>query len=1542
MKLLKKLSAILLAIMLLFGSMPMADLGLENLFSSIAFAVAEDNEEEEEKIDTKKDYVYGDFIYGYTKSGEIVIRKYMGNEKEVTVPGTIDGTAVTEIGDFSFCPTTAYENYDTDTEYSNPDSANIETVHLPDSVTYIAIAAFMYCENLTEIIMPKNLEYIGHSAFGGCSSLENINLPHGIEVIEGFAFAETKIKSLTIISDSKDFTAEDCMLADSIVENLTIKAKTVNIVADTLLDNKTLKSLTLEGTINLVKDSIVSDTLESLTLIGVVDVGENSIVSDTLENLTIIGTVSVGANSISCKSLKNLTIDGTITSFSESAFGGDLAKAKFPKTVEIANFHSYDIYKLFVDTFKYIGDVVFTDKIEKYMFKRPENTGVVEEGDYQYYINDDGEAVLDKYIGNYSGTVDVFVPETLGGAPVTVIGHQAFSNINTKIGSLVLPATVTHIEDEAFAGGYFTKIRIGKNLESLGDRAFMNCHYLTAVGYYESFEEVAPRTAVLPDTLTVIPTCAFGGCSNLDNIQAKGVVAVLDYGFSGAGIFSVEFSDDFFWVGEHAFWNCYSLSEFKYDKNTTFIGKEAFRNAGLRSFEFNENITEIGDYAFNSCDFETLTIPSNIKKIGDYAYSKCEKLVTLKFSDSDVELGEYVFEGCTALKNIEFSKSVTEIPKGTFNNCKSLETVVIPDSVTTIGESAFERCAALKNLKISNSIATISKSTFRYCNALESVVIPESVTVIDEYAFDNCIALKNLEIADSVKTIGEHAFSYCEDLESVEIPDSVTTIGKHAFAYCFALKELKISNSVETISKYTFYNCGKLKSVTIPDSVTKIEDCAFENCQSLEELELSDSVETIGYLAFSSCNSLKELNLPGSVTTIGTSAFYYCKSLESIDFSDSLVTIGRDAFRNCIALKTIDLPDSLTTIQDSAFDGCRSLTGELVIPKNVVSIGFAAFRNTKYTVLQYNAVSGTGVSSNAFQDSLIETVNLGEGVRLIPKRFFSKSSMESITLPESLEIIEEYAFYNCKNLKSIVIPESVTTIAQNTFKGCTSITEFNIPRKLTELRSNMLPPNVTTVYYNAENCKFPSYSSPFDYTKVTNIVIGDNVKRIPDYMFANLDTIDEIILPDSVTEIGSFAFNCSSIKKITLPENLIVIEDYAFGGTDVQIEGNAFPEGMRMIGTAAFIGCESLEEIYIPDSVVNIAEYAFEDCTNLKKVRMSSNVKLISTGAFRNCPKLEEFIWDSDVKLIADYAFYNSKSLKNFDFAGVELIYPNSFTDSGVTAVTLGHDKNDEATDLIMIETQSFMGCENLDTVAIGGNVTTIKSEAFASCSSLETVIIADSVVNIAGNAFDDCSEFTIYCEEGSYAQKFAEKKGIPVSTFVVAPIPNQTYTGYEIEPEIDVSVSGEKVMENTDFTVKYSNNINVGLAKVTVSGKGAYKVLSSIANFTIITKNIAPVTFAPISEQDYTGEAVIPTLTVTDGNRVLKEGVDYTVTFKNNVNEGTATATIQGIGNYHGTASTSFQIREMSTSQSASNKILDFFTSLWLKIVSFFTSIFN
>ncbi len=1456
MKLLKKLSAILLAIMLLFGSMPMADLGLENLFSSIAFAAEEDYEEEkEEKIDTKKDYVSGDYIYRYTTKKEIRIIKYMGSDKNVVVPEKISGNPVIRIELAAFCPDYSYDNSSSYNQYDNPECANIESITLPDTITQINKYAFYRCKNLKSIKLPENLRDIGIGAFSLCSSLESLEFPNQLVAIGNSAFYGTKIKSLTISVGEKTFSAAKDMLDGSVVENISIEATSIAISSGAL-ENENLKNVELKATekltiepsgivsnalenltvegkiININNNGIQSDSLKELTLDATVTIGESGIVSNSLETLTLSGAMeSVAEDAILCPSLKTVTINGDVTGFATSAFGfrGD---DTLPDTVVVNNCFSADVYDMFEEFLDYVGEVTFTDTVKQIVFKKyVEPTVIFTEDVYQYYINENGEAVIYKFTGKHKGTVHLFVPETLGGAPVTVIGRRAFEDLDSDFEFIYLPDTVTRIENNAFAGSKkISTIRISPNLESIGHRAFCGAEGLWAVGPYNSFDDTEGGDLILSDAITYIPTEAFMDCPYLTQIQANGVIAVLDGAFRQSGrnnrYLSETFSEDFYWVGDGAFYNSI-IKKFNQDKNVTHLGKEAFYDSYLTEFELNENLTEIPEGAF-------------------------------------------------------YSTNITEI--------------VIPSGVENIGKSAFGDCALLKNVEISDSVTTIGESAFSGCTALESIKLPDSVTTIDKSAFSGCTAL-----------------------ESIKLPETVTTIGESAF-----------------------YNCKSLKTISLPKVLTVIEKSTFENCESLESIEISDSVTTIKERAFYNCKALLGVETPDSVTTIERQAFENCSALKSVKLSNSLKTIFQRTFYGCSALESLEIPESVTAILDKAFWHCSSLTGELTIHKNIKSIGSEAFYGTGYTVLNYNAADCSRSSAALSGMNYLETIKIGGDVTHIPRYAFSAcNTAKNIVIADSITTIPDYAFSGCYNVESITLPKSLLHIEDYAFYDCSKVTEFTVPKSVITIGYRSLPGNLTTLYYNAENCQI-GYSCSLADTKIKSVILGDNIKRIPDYMFNDTEKIENVVIPESVTEIGSYAFCGSSIENIKLPSSLIVIEAGAFANTDIKIEGNALPDGLRIIGDYAFSGNNGIEELYIPDSVVDIAECAFEYCVNLKKVKMSSNVKLIASSAFAYCPLLEEFIWDADVKLIADYAFYNCKALKDFNFAGVELVYPNSFTNSGVTLVTLGHDKNDEATDLIMIETQSFMDCENLETVAIGGNVTTIKSEAFASCSSLETAVISDSVINIATNAFDNCDSLTIYCEEDSYAHKYAVKNNIPVSTFVVAPIPNQTYTGSEIEPEIDVSVSGEKVMENTDFTVKYSNNINVGTAKVTVSGKGIYKVLSSIANFTIITKSIAPVTFATISEQDYTGEAVIPTLTVTDGNRVLKEGVDYTVTFKNNVNEGTATATIQGIGNYHGTASTSFEIRELSTSQSASNKILDFLTSLWLKIVSFFTSIFR
>ena len=145
-----------------------------------------------------------------------------------------------------------------------------------------------------------------------------------------------------------------------------------------------------------------------------------------------------------------------------------------------------------------------------------------------------------------------------------------------------------------------------------------------------------------------------------------------------------------------------------------------------------------------------------------------------------------------------------------------------------------------------------------------------------------------------------------------------------------------------------------------------------------------------------------------------------------------------------------------------------------------------------------------------------------------------------------------------------------------------------------------------------------------------------------------------------------------------------------------------------------------------------------------------------------------------------------------------------------------------------------------------------------------------------------------------------------------VEAIADQTYTGSALMPKVVVKAGSKVLTQNVDYTVLYSNNVNVGTASVKITGKGSYKG-SHTANFKIVACSIAQATCSRIADQTYSGKAIEPTFTVTYKNRTLRKGTDYTVSFKDNVNIGTATVKITGKGNFEGTKEITFKITEPS-----------------------------
>lgn len=152
------------------------------------------------------------------------------------------------------------------------------------------------------------------------------------------------------------------------------------------------------------------------------------------------------------------------------------------------------------------------------------------------------------------------------------------------------------------------------------------------------------------------------------------------------------------------------------------------------------------------------------------------------------------------------------------------------------------------------------------------------------------------------------------------------------------------------------------------------------------------------------------------------------------------------------------------------------------------------------------------------------------------------------------------------------------------------------------------------------------------------------------------------------------------------------------------------------------------------------------------------------------------------------------------------------------------------------------------------------------------------------------------------------EIKAADISSCNITSIPDAVYTGSAIVPKVTLTQNGKTLTKGTHYNISCKNNINVGTATVTITGKGGFTGTIS-ATFKITPKSISSVTLPNIGQIVYTGSPIKPVLTLKDGNRTLKEGTDYTVTYTNNVEIGIATITVTGKGNYTGTTSVDFEI---------------------------------
>ncbi len=342
-----------------------------------------------------------------------------------------------------------------------------------------------------------------------------------------------------------------------------------------------------------------------------------------------------------------------------------------------------------------------------------------------------------------------------------------------------------------------------------------------------------------------------------------------------------------------------------------------------------------------------------------------------------------------------------------------------------------------------------------------SIEVDADVHHISDEAFKTRRALQHIKLPESLETIGNESFRGCTSLREMEIPGSVVKIGESAFRDCTSMKTLSIKNNCIKIGERAFENCSDLQDVSLPSGLTEIYGGVFNSCKSLKHIELPEKLTILGESAFSDCVSLENINIPETVTKIDDLAFNGCVGLESIVLHEGLKKIGKSAFKNCHSLTQVYLPSTVNYISNAPFRGCDVLKSIQVSPKNKSyksepnkreGHDHVLFNKNKSVIIAYPA------SSREVQ------YDIPDSVTVISDWAFSEcKKLNRVTIPDSVHEIGEGAFCNCVLLDEVEIPDSVTVIDDCAFRGCKNLEKVVVPSSVTELGWGIFDSCETTV-----------------------------------------------------------------------------------------------------------------------------------------------------------------------------------------------------------------------------------------------------------------------------------------------------------------------------------------------------------------------------------------------------------------------------------------------------------------------------------------------
>lgn len=263
--------------------------------------------------------------------------------------------------------------------------------------------------------------------------------------------------------------------------------------------------------------------------------------------------------------------------------------------------------------------------------------------------------------------------------------------------------------------------------------------------------------------------------------------------------------------------------------------------------------------------------------------------------------------------------------------------------------------------------------------------------------------------------------------------------------------------------------------------------------------------------------------------------------------------------------------------------------------------------------------------------------------------------------------------------------------------------------KISDFPTIHVPKKIIDSLNNEERFKFL-----YGYGKTRTLIFEEGIEKIPDGFAYRTRRLENVVLPSTLTKIGSRAFEmCKALTHIELPSRLMNIGDEAFSNT--MISEITLPENLVSIGDGAFRQCNELTSIVVPEKVNNIGSSAFAGCAKLTSVKLPAKIDSKGTQIFRDCPELRT-VTNMQALADVDSCFYGCPNLDLSPLENARTRIPdNTFQNNKELGVYVVSDKITEIGEKAFYES-------SVTKVIIGANVTTIEYGAFMNCTKLKVV----------------------------------------------------------------------------------------------------------------------------------------------------------------------------------------------------------------------------